>query len=259
MDEGVPRPAKSSAPRLLVVDISNSFTKLTVAYRGRLGAVHRIPTPELNPARLVEATEGLAFDHAVFSSVVPKRSAVVRKNLRVPLVEVNHLAPLGIGIDYPDPATIGADRLANAVACAAMHGSPAIVVDFGTAVTFDVISGDGDYVGGVIAPGLSAMTEYLHTRTALLPLIELKEPRRAVGKSTREAMLSGAVYGYRGLISEIVRRISEEAFPGAQPKVVATGGDSKLIARKMPLFDAVDPLLTLHGLRLVGERAFCSV
>jgi type III pantothenate kinase len=255
----VPRPAKSSAPRLLVIDISNSITKLTISYRGRLGTVRRLPTPELTAAGLAAAIDGMVFDHAVFSSVVPRRSAAVRKTLRVPLVEVNHLAPLGIGIDYPEPATIGADRLANAVACAAMHGRPAIVVDFGTAVTFDVISRSGDYVGGVIAPGLSAMTEYLHMRTALLPLIELKEPRRAVGKSTREAMLSGAVHGYRGLISEIVRRISEEAFPGTRPKIVATGGDSKLIARKMPLFDAVDPLLTLHGLRLVGERAFGTV
>jgi type III pantothenate kinase len=245
-----------STPRLLLIDISNSFTKLAVASRGRLGRMRRVPTRELTVARVREETSALRFDAVVLSSVVPRRSAAVHRAVRAPIVEINHLAPLGIGIDYPQPASIGADRLANAVACAALHGTPAIVVDFGTAVTFDVVSEDNRYLGGVIAPGLSAMTEYLHSRTALLPRIELREPRRAVGKSTREAMLSGAVIGYRGLIREIVARVSEEAFPGRAPKVVATGGDAKLIARHAPLFTAVDPLLTLHGLRLVGERAF---
>jgi type III pantothenate kinase len=243
---------------MLVIDISNSFTKLAVASRGRLGRVHRVPTRELTVARVKEETSALRFDAVVLSSVVPRRSVAVHRAVRVPLVEINHLAPLGIGIDYPQPASIGADRLANAVACAALHGTPAIVVDFGTAVTFDVISEDNRYLGGVIAPGLSAMTEYLHSRTALLPRIELREPRRAVGKSTLEAMLSGAVIGYRGLIREIVSRVSDEAFSGRTPKVVATGGDAKLIAQRVPLFTAVDPLLTLHGLRLVGERAFAN-
>ena len=248
-------------PRLLVIDISNSFTKFATAHRGRLGRVHRIPTRELTAKRFAEKIAALRFDAAILSSVVPRRTPAIRRAVRTPILEINHLVPigiLGIGIDYPDPASIGADRLVNAVACVALHGTPAIVVDFGTAVTFDVISKSGNYLGGVIAPGLNAMTDYLHTRTALLPLIELSEPRRAVGKSTREAMLSGAVHGYRGLIAEIVRQVSKEAFPGTKPRIVATGGDAALIARKVPLFTAVDPLLTLHGLRLVGERAFGS-
>jgi type III pantothenate kinase len=248
-------PSKSP-PRLLVIDISNSFTKLAVASRGRLGPVLRVPTHELTAARVRTEASALRFDAVVLGSVVPRRSAAIHRALRAPILEIDHRAPLGIGIDYPRPESIGADRLANAVACAALHGTPAIVVDFGTAVTFDVVSEAGRYLGGVIAPGLSAMTEYLHSRTALLPRIELREPRRAVGKSTLEAMLSGAVIGYRGLIREIVARVSEEAFPGRTPKVVATGGDAKLIAQRVPLFTAVDPLLTLHGLRLVGERAF---
>lgn len=249
--------ASASNPRILLVDVSNSFTKFAVAARGRLGRIHRRPTRELTVARLRTEFAALRFDAAVLSSVVPARGAAVRRALaRTPFVEINHLAPLGIGIDYPDPASIGADRLANAVACAALHGTPAIVVDFGTAVTFDVISAHGSYLGGVIAPGLNAMTDYLHDRTALLPKVELAEPGRAVGKSTTEAMLAGAVYGYRGLIAEIVARIRAEAFPRSKPKVVATGGDAALIARGVPLFTAVDPTLTLHGLRLVGERAF---
>jgi type III pantothenate kinase len=246
----------ASNPKILVIDISNSFTKIAVAHRGRLGKPRRIPTPELTAARFATAISDLRFDCAVLSSVVPRRSVAVRKSLRVPLHEIGPDSPLGIGIDYPEPTKIGADRLANAAACAALHGTPAIVVDFGTAVTFDVISKSGHYLGGVIAPGLNAMTEYLHSRTALLPRIELSEPRRAVGKSTAEAMLSGAVFGYRGLIAEIVRCVSAEAFPRSRPKIVATGGDAAVIAHEVPLFAAVDPLLTLHGLRLIGERAF---
>jgi type III pantothenate kinase len=242
--------------RLLVIDISNSFTKFAVASKGRLGRPHRVPTPELTAARFAKEIKDLNFDQTVLSSVVPRRSAAVRRTLRVAPLEIDEHAPLGIGIDYPHPESIGADRLANAVACAALHGTPAIVVDFGTAVTFDVISAAGDYIGGVIAPGMSAMTEYLHERTALLPRIELIEPRRAVGKSTREAMLSGAVFGYRGLINEIVAQVTAEAFPHTKPKIVATGGDAALIAKKLPIFTAVDPLLTLQGLRLIGERAF---
>jgi type III pantothenate kinase len=252
-----PRPRVSASnSRLLVIDISNSFTKFAIARRGQLRRIGRIPTIELSASRFTDEIASLRFDAAILSSVVPRRTAAIRRAVRTPILEISHLVPLGIGIDYPEPASIGADRLVNAVACVALHGAPAIVVDFGTAVTFDVISKAGNYLGGVIAPGLNAMTEYLHTRTALLPRIELSEPRRAVGKSTHEAMLSGAVFGYRGLIAEIVRQISAEAFPRARPKIVATGGDAGLIARNVPLFTAVDPLLTLHGLRLVGERTF---
>jgi type III pantothenate kinase len=161
---------------------------------------------------------------------------------------------LGIGICYPHPDEIGADRLANAVACAYRIGHPAIVVDFGTAVTFDVLSAEGNYLGGVIAPGLPAMTDYLHEKTALLPRVELIEPPRAVGRSTEEAMLAGAVHGYRGLIREIVARIREEAFGGASAPLVATGGHAELIGSGFPLFDHIDPLLTLRGLLIIAQR-----
>jgi type III pantothenate kinase len=128
------------------------------------------------------------------------------------------------------------------------------VVDFGTAVTFDVLAEDGAYIGGVIAPGLPAMTDYLHEKTALLPRIEPAEPRQTIGQSTREAMLAGTIFGYRGLIREILARIRDEAFAEKQLHVVATGGHAELIAAGLPLFDAVDPLLTLQGLRLIAER-----
>jgi type III pantothenate kinase len=169
---------------------------------------------------------------------------------------VSHKIALGVGIDYPRPETIGADRLANATAVVTLYGSPAVVVDFGTAVTFDVISRAGNYVGGVIAPGLNAMTDYLHRRTALLPRVKLREPRHAVGRSTAEAMRSGAVHGYRGLVAEILRQILKEIGSVRPAHLIATGGDAKLIAGRSRLFSTISPTLTLEGLRLIGCRNF---
>jgi type III pantothenate kinase len=146
-----------------------------------------------------------------------------------------------------------ADRLANAAAVTALYGYPAIVVDFGTAVTFDIVSACRTYIGGVIAPGLEAMTNFLYQRTALLPKLSLKEPRRAIGKSTIEAMLSGAVFGYRGLVREILARIRAEQFPRKKVYIVATGGYARLIAAQLPEIDAVRPHLTLEGLRIAAN------
>src|SRR4029077_3748638 len=144
---------------------------------------------------------------------------------------------LAVGIDYPAPESIGADRLANAAAVAALYGCPAIVVDFGTAVTFDIVSARRNYIGGVIAPGLEAMTNFLYQRTALLPKLSLKEPRRAIGRSTIHAMRSGAIFGYRGLIREILLRIKAERFRGEKVHVIATGGYAELIAAQLREID----------------------
>lgn len=160
---------------------------------------------------------------------------------------------LGIAVDYPKPHSIGADRLANAAAVAKLYGCPAIIVDFGTAATFDVVSARRSYVGGVIAPGLEAMTNFLYQRTALLPELSLKEPKRAVGRSTIEAMRSGAVFGYRGLVREILGQIKAEEFPRTKVVVVATGGYARLIAEGLPDIDAVHQNLTLEGLRIVAN------
>jgi type III pantothenate kinase len=127
------------------------------------------------------------------------------------------------------------------------------VVDFGTAVTFDIVSQQRAYIGGVIAPGLEAMTNFLYQRTALLPKLSLKEPRSAVGKSTIQAMLSGAVFGYRGLVREILSEIRAEQFSRKKVHVVATGGYAGLIARGVPEIGVVHPNLTLEGLRIVAN------
>jgi type III pantothenate kinase len=156
-----------------------------------------------------------------------------------------------VGIDYPMPQRIGADRLANAAGAVVFHGSPCVVVDFGTAVTFDIISPEGYYIGGVIGPGLEAMTDYLHQRTALLPKISLIEPPGPIGKSTRHAMLAGAVYGYRGLVREILMEI-RKALGIRRLKVVATGGYADLIAAGVKEIAAVHENLTLEGARLIG-------
>jgi len=164
---------------------------------------------------------------------------------------VDHRSELGVGIDYPKPKTIGADRLANAAAAAAFHGTPCVVVDFGTAVTFDILSPGKKYIGGVIAPGLEAMTDYLHQRTAKLPKISLLEPPGPIGKSTKHAMLAGAVYGYRGLVREILAQL-RPALGVRRLKVVATGGYAGLIAAGVKEIAAVHENLTLEGLRLIG-------
>jgi type III pantothenate kinase len=244
------------AAEFVLVDISNSFTKVALSSRDRIGRLSRLPTSELTASSLRRFLGARRASHAIVASVVPARNHVLAKVLPSPICWVSHKVPLGVGIDYPKPETIGADRLANAAAAVALYGSPVIVVDFGTAVTFDVVSPAGDYAGGVIAPGLNAMTDYLHRQTALLPRISLREPRQAIGRSTEEAMRSGAIYGYRGLVSEILRQLVKEIPPEFHTPVIATGGDAKLIAGTTGLFSVVSPTLTLQGLRLIGCQNF---
>ncbi len=242
----------------LLVNNNNSRTKFALASGLTLDdSTHRvIDTRDLSPSAIADTLDGWSFDRVVLASVVPDAAAILRGGLAVshPLVEVSHRIRLGIAVDFPDPASVGADRLANAAAVTAFHSAPAIVVDFGTAVTFDIVS-DGDepaYIGGVIAPGLDVMRDYLHQRTALLPRIDLREPPAAIGKSTVDAMLSGAVHGYRGLVREILERVREEMNAKTPPTIIATGGYADLIAAGLPEIDLVDPLLTLRGLAAIG-------
>ena len=160
------------------------------------------------------------------------------------------LAELGITIDYPKPATIGADRIANACGAVVRYGAPAIVADFGTALTFDVISRSHTYIGGVIVPGLPFMTDYLAEKTALLPRVKLHGVRGAVGRSTVSAMRIGAKVGYRGMVREIVGSIRKQIGPGGV-SLVATGGQARwaLADSDMPFKFAPD--LTLFGLNVV--------
>jgi len=241
----------AAATRSLLIDISNSFTKYALATATKVGRIEKVPTAALTPELLKGAEKATTI---VLSSVVPaaeKRLGRLLKGRKV--IRVSAEVNLGVGIDYPNPAAIGADRLANAASAAALYGCPCVVVDFGTAVTFDILSRDRKYLGGVIAPGLEAMTDYLHDRTALLPKIDLSEPVGAIGKSTKDAMLAGAIYGYRGLVREILAQIRRDLGSPRGLKIVATGGYAELIAAKMPEIQTVHPGLTLEGLRIIGE------
>jgi type III pantothenate kinase len=237
----------------LLIDNSNSFTKFALSTRKEVGPSRKLATRTITPDALKNVLVGWQWETVVLCSVVPEAGErLVEYFDPRPVLRVTAKLKLGVGIDYPKPATIGADRLANAAAAWARFGGPVIVVDFGTAVSFDVVSAEGKYVGGVIAPGLEAMTHYLHTRTALLPEISLIEPPSAIGKNTKHAMLSGAVHGYRGLVREILREVGDEMAKPRKLAVVATGGYAELIAAKLPEIRKVVPELTLDGLRIIG-------
>jgi type III pantothenate kinase len=237
-------------PDFLLVNLNNTSTKFALADRERLLNRKVVPTKSLSLESLRRLTRTWKFDRVILGSVVPAKTPLFRRLFRNRLLELSPQLDLGIGIDFPEPSTIGADRLANAVSVAQRHGAPAIVVDFGTAVTFDIVSKGRQYVGGVIAPGLGVMTDYLYDRTALLPRIDLEEPVEAIGKSTRAAMLAGAVYGYRGLVRQIITEVVAEL--EGRATIVATGSYAALIAAKLPELQIVDPDLTLEGLRIIA-------
>jgi type III pantothenate kinase len=238
----------------LLIDISNSFTKFAFARRTALFRSKRVATRDFTAAYLRRVLKKRKVGRLVVSSVVPKKNRAIRRAAGTnKVLWLSSRSKLGVGIDYPVPRTIGADRLANAAAVASLYGCPAIVVDFGTAVTFDIISSRKSYIGGVIAPGLEAMTSFLYQRTALLPKLSLREPRTTLGKSTIGAMRSGAILGYRGLVREIIARIKAEQFPRRKVQVVATGGYARLIVARLPEIQAIHPNLTLEGLRVVAN------
>ena len=238
----------------LLVDVSNSFTKTALASTARIGRSQRVATAELSSRYIRALLAGTNARRLIVSSVVPAKNVEIASAAGDrPVLWLSARINLGVGVDYPAPQSIGADRLANAAAVTELYGWPAVVVDFGTAVTFDIVSAQRRYVGGVIAPGLEAMTSFLYQRTALLPKLSLKEPSTAVGKSTLQAMRAGAVYGYRGLVREIVTRIKAELFRNKRVRVVATGGYASLIARQLSEIEAVHRNLTLEGLRIVGN------
>ncbi len=244
--------------RQLLIDIGNGRIKIGLAEAECVTRRAELLTPGVTAEQIAALlAEGWHFDQSVLCSVVPAAVPAFRKVLGASLIELRHDTPLGIGIDYPHPESIGADRLANAVALARLHGAPGIVIDFGTAVTFDIVSAERAYVGGVIAPGLRLMTDYLHERTALLPKVALREPEQAIGKSTEQAILAGAAIGYRGMVKGILDALRRELGSGTI-HLVATGGDAKWIVSGLDEVIACDPDLTLHGLRLTGELQAAS-
>lgn len=247
-----------------VIDVGNTRAKWAISSEERLLKEHEFPTAKFTEIRGRKIPKLDLPDHprgAIVSCVTPAALPGIKACLRSlgiprPLL-VSAKLDLGIDVKVAAPDKVGADRLANAVAIARLYGAPSVVVDFGTAVTFDVLSARKEYLGGAIAPGLSAMTDYLHERAALLPRITLAEPRSPIGNDTRAAMRVGAILGARGMIRGILEAISKKLrkpLGRGGLTVVATGGDASLIARGLREITAVAPRLTLEGLRLLYVR-----
>lgn len=246
--------------RCLAIDVGNTSTTLGVVdglhvlarghVHGGIDAIDEV-------LRLVNRFQSKhPFEGAVLASVVPSLNRRWEKFVgghtgSAPLL-LTHTVKLAVGIDYPHPESIGADRLANSCAAVRQYGAPVIVADFGTALTFDVVGVSGKYRGGVIAPGLPLMTDYLAERTALLPLISPKGRCERVGRSTAGAMRIGARIGYRGMIREITAYLREQ--PGMEKAVCcATGGFADWVLKDGGMDYKVDPDLTLKGLGVVFD------
>jgi type III pantothenate kinase len=204
------------------------------------------------------ANDGLApsnIDEAVVACVVPDLEprfvSVCRRYFEVKPVIVHAGVKTGLRILYDTPRDVGADRVADAVAATHLYGPPLIVVDLGTGTVFDAISREGDYVGGAIAPGLGIASEALFSRAAKLYRVELTRPRSPIGRNTIEAMQSGILFGYVGLIEGIVGRMKDEL--GEDAKVIGTGGYAEIIRRETDIFHTVNEDLTLEGLRIIYD------
>ncbi len=253
---------------LLVIDVGNTNTSLGVFRGSELVAHWRLTT---NRARTVDEygvharnlfeLAGLDFkaiNAIAIASVVPP----LNFTLKTMAETYFNLSPLfvdsetntGLTILYEPAADVGADRIVDAVAAIEKYGAPCIIVDFGTATTFDVINEAAQYLGGVITPGIMISSDALFERAAKLPRVDIKRPQRVIGTSTTTAMQSGLYHGYTSLVDGVLRKIIEELGTGKKPRVIATGGLAPLIAKGSEYIEEVDDTLTLEGLRLIHER-----
>lgn len=251
---------------LLVLDVGNTQTHFgtfdgeELTQHWRFATVRESTADELG-AKLANLLDlrGLSFadvEASIVSSTVPQLGAEWRaageRYLGHQTVVVGPGIKTGMPIRYENPREIGADRLVNAVAAFERIGDACVVVDFGTAITFDPVSAEGEYLGGIIAPGVEISMEALTERAAALPKIDLVEPRTLIGKTTVDAIRSGIVYGFAGQVDGIVRRLREEL--GEETATIATGGLAQAIVPFTEEIDETDDLLTLTGLRLLHER-----
>jgi type III pantothenate kinase len=254
---------------LLVVDVGNTQTHFglfpegesTVTEHWRFATVRESTGDELGAAlQNLLGLRGLSFadvDGSIVSTTVPQLSVqwtlMARHYLRAPMLVVGPTLKTGMPIRYDNPHEVGADRLANAVAAYERVHSTCVVVDFGTAITYDVVSEAGEYLGGIITPGAEISIDALYDRAARLPKVELAPPRSLIGKNTVDAIRSGIVYGFASQVEGIVRRLRAELGPSTH--VIATGGlAGVLVPFIRETIDEVDDLLTLTGLRLIWER-----
>ncbi len=244
---------------LLTIDIGNTLTKYGVyeddvqIYRLNVPTVHTDTAAELYNHELDQT-----YRAVIISSVVPELKSVYQefsnKYFNVEPIFVDSSIDLGLKIRYVPAETLGIDRLIAAFAAVEKYGKPCIVCDFGTATTIDAINSRGEFLGGIITPGMDTMRESLFTRTSILPLIKLRKPENVIGNSTVTSIQSGIYYGYVALVEGLIERISVEL--GEQPNVVATGGFAEIIAESCNAIQTVDERLMLDGLRLIYETRF---
>jgi len=251
---------------LLVIDVGNTNTSLGVFQAENLIAHWRMATVRYRTsdeygvlARQMFSLAALdykAVEAVVIASVVPPLNRAMLQMSEDyfghTAIFIDNTTDTGLPILYEPAADVGADRIVDAVAAVARYGAPCIVVDFGTATTFDAINSAGEYLGGVITPGITISSDALFQRAAKLPRVEIKKPPRVIGSSTVGSIQSGLYYGYAGLVDGILRRMIAEL--GEETRIVATGGLASLIAEASELVETVDDTLTLEGLRLIYER-----
>ena len=246
---------------LLALDIGNTNVtvgvfdgeKLKATWRIASG-VHRMPDEYASVLLNLLSLERIlvaSVREAVLCSVVPSLEVTFISLLERYFGITPLVVGAGVKIATENPREVGADRVVNAASAHRLYGGPVIVIDFGTATTFDAVSREGDYLGGAIAPGIDIAAEALFLRTAKLPQVELTRPKNAIGRSTVSAMQSGIIFGYIGLVEGIVARIRKEL--GGEARTVATGGYAETIARETPVIEIVNPDLTLIGLRMIYD------
>ena len=238
---------------LLAIDAGNSNIKLALFNGDELRAQWRLTSGELDQ---VASMDPQGVEAIVIASVVPALNPTLTRiaedHFNLTPVVVDHTTPTGLKILYDSPAELGADRIVDAVAAVEKYGAPCIVVDFGTATTFNAINGAREFVGGAISPGLMTCSEALFARAAKLPRVQFERPEKVIGSSTVAAIQSGLYHGYVGLVDGVLEKMIAEM--KVTPRVVATGGLAHAIASASQYIEHVDDTLTLEGLRLVYER-----
>jgi len=251
---------------LLAIDVGNTHTVFGIYDDAKLLAEYRVSSATARTedefgliVKLFCENAGVfadQIDGVGISSVVPNLTDIVvkmsQKYFRVEPMVVSVALDFGIKVLYDDPASVGADRLCNAVAGFTKYGGPLIIIDFGTATTYDVVSRDGEYLGGVIAPGIETAAADLHRRAAKLPKVELQFPQKIIGTDTVTSMQSGILYGALDAMEGMIRRIKQ--IVGQEAKVIVTGGFSELIKEHSDSIDYWEPSLVLEGVRIIYEK-----